>query len=232
MGDGVRVKICGLMRREDALAADLAGADYLGVVVSGGFDRSVTPAVAKAIVESTAALKVAVVVDEHPDAIESAARAIGAHVIQLHGRESPGVLDEVRARGSWALWKVVRARSLDDVARGVERYRQSASGILVEGWKKGSIGGGGAQVTLDGKHVRERIPGDMDFVLAGGLNPETVADALRRFGPDVVDVSSGVERVLGEKDHARVRAFVQAARRTFAEPASAGSRTSAKDASR
>jgi phosphoribosylanthranilate isomerase len=198
------VKICGITRREDALAADEADADYLGVVLSAGFGRSVEPGRAGALVEGTRARKVALLVDESAEAAEAAAHALGAAVIQLHGAEEPELLDALRERGPWKLWKGVRARSLEDVAKAVERYASVADGILVEGWKKGGPGVGGAKVKLD--------PDAVDFVLAGGLDAKSVADAVRRFHPDVVDVSSGVESELGVKDHDSVRAFVRAAR--------------------
>ena len=211
MADGLRVKICGLVRREDALAADEAGADYLGVVMSAGFGRSVAPARAGALVAGTRARKVAVLVGESPEAAAAAADALGADVIQLHGDEPPSVLEALRALGSWQLWKAVRARSLGDVEGTVRRYRDLADGLLLEGWKKGSLGVGGARLSLDPRRVRGLLPAGLDFVLAGGLGPDTVDEAVRRFRPDVVDVSSGVERSVGVKEHELVRAFVAAA---------------------
>ena len=219
MGEPVRVKICGLTRREDARAADVAGADYLGVVLSAGFGRGVEPSAARALVEGTSALKVAVVVDETAEVVAAAARALGADVIQLHGSESPAVLEELRARGGWKLWKAVRAKSLEDVERAVEAYGRWADGILVEGWKEGSPGGAGERLALDPALVRSLVPHSVDLVLAGGLGPESVAAAVRSFRPDVVDVSSGVESALGVKDHSRVRAFVGSARAAAHVPA-------------
>ena len=219
MGEAPRVKICGLVRREDALVADSAGADYLGVVLSEGFRRSVDPARAGALVAETRAAKVAVLVDETCEAAERAAQALGADVLQLHGHEEPEVLEALRGRGPWRLWKAVRARALDDIERAVERYGQVADGLLVEGWKDGSLGGGGARLDLDPEAVRRAVPGSLDFVLAGGLDPASVAEAVRRFRPDVVDVSSGVEGTPGVKDAEAVRAFVAGARGTRAEAA-------------
>jgi len=207
-----RVKICGLTRREDAVMADGAGADYLGVVLSAGFGRSVDPARAGAVVEGTRARKVAVLVDESADSAEEAAIALGAGVLQLHGSEEPELLEELRERGPWKLWKAVRARSLEDVERTVELYARVADGILVEGWKEGALGVGGARLALDPESVRDLVPPALEFVLAGGLDAKTVASAARRFQPDVVDVSSGVERTLGVKDPKLVQAFVKAAR--------------------
>jgi phosphoribosylanthranilate isomerase len=213
------VKICGLVRREDALAADRAGADYLGVVLSAGFLRSVEPERARAVVEGTRARKVAVLVDEDAEAAEAAGRTLGASVLQLHGDEEPTLLLALRERGPWALWKSVRARSLDDIRRTAERFVGVADGILVEG-AGSALGVGGARIGLDSGSVRKLVPREIDFVLAGGLDVATVADAVRRFEPDVVDVSSGVEREPGAKDHALVDAFVRAARGAVAGVAS------------
>jgi phosphoribosylanthranilate isomerase len=216
----VRVKICGLTRREDALVADAAGADYLGVILSAGFGRTVALRDAGALAQGTRAAKVAVLVGETPERAAAAAHALGADVIQLHGSESPEVLEALRARGPWKLWKAVRAKTLADIEQAIERYAHSANGILVEGWKEGSLGVGGARVTLDPAAVRALLPTDLDFVLAGGLTPDSVGEGVRAFHPDVVDVSSGVERALGVKDHDRVRGFIESAR-TAAAVASA-----------
>jgi phosphoribosylanthranilate isomerase len=218
----VRVKICGLTRREDALAADRAGADYLGVVVSSGFGRSVAPKDAAFVVSGTRAKKVAVVVDETATQAAAAAVALSADVIQLHGDEPVETIDELRQRGSWMLWKAVRARSLDEVERAVERYAGVVQGLLIEGWKQGSVGGSGSRVALEPSDVRALVPAQLDLILAGGLDPDNVADAVRSFRPDVVDVSSGVERKLREKDHERVRAFVDAARGAAVGASAAG----------
>jgi phosphoribosylanthranilate isomerase len=220
VGDGVRVKICGLTRREDVLAAERSGADYLGVVLSAGFGRSVDPRLAADLVAGTRVPKVAVLVDETANAAEGLATTLGADVLQLHGGEGPGVLRALREGGPWTLWKAVRARSLDDVEQTVERYGSVADGILVEGWKEGSLGVGGARVGLDPGRVRALIPDVLDFVLAGGLGADTVADAVRSFRPDVVDVSSGVERELRVKDEELVEAFVRAARAAAGRAAS------------
>jgi phosphoribosylanthranilate isomerase len=221
VGD-LRVKICGVMRREDALAVDRAGADYVGVILSAGFSRSVAPRRAAAMVEGIRPITVAVLVEEDAAAAEAAARWIGAGVIQLHGEEPPSVLADIRTRGSWKLWKAVRARATEDVERAVERYADVADGILVEGWKEGVVGGGSARLDLDPERVRALIPEHLDFILAGGLDADSVADAVAAFRPEVVDVSSGVERTRGDKDHALVERFVEAARGAAAAHAPGG----------
>ncbi len=206
------MKICGLARRRDALWADELGADYLGVVLTAGFERSVEPDAVGALVAGTTATKVAVLVNESPAEAESRARALGAGVIQLHGEEDVSVLNELRSRGDWKLWKSVRARSLEDVERVVDRYGGVADGILVEGWSEGVVGGGGAMLSVRPAAVRPAIAEELDFVLAGGLAPGNVAEAVALLRPDVVDVSSGIEAALRRKDPDLVRAFIDAVR--------------------
>lgn len=214
MVEPVRVKICGVTRREDALAADASGADYVGVVVSRGFGRSVAVERARLVVRDLAAVPVAVLVDESAEAATSLGEALGAGVLQLHGDEPRSVVEALARRGSWKLWKCVRVRGPRDLARTVEAYGDLVDGILLEGYRDGVVGGGGVRLDLDAlRAAREELPGHLDVVLAGGLTPDTVADAVARFAPDVVDVSSGVELGFGEKDPELVRRFIQEARR-------------------
>lgn len=211
-GAGVRVKICGLTRPEDARQAEAVGADYLGVVLTAGFGRSVEPDVARRVLDGVTVDRVAVLVDEEPRRAADAARRIEATVVQLHGREGRDAVGALRDAGDWRIWKAVRARSVDDLTRTVAEVGDLVDGFLVEGWREGAVGGAGLRLTVGPEAVRGAIPAGRLFVLAGGLTPETVDDAVARFHPDVVDVSSGVEREPGEKDPARVEAFVQALR--------------------
>lgn len=214
MPDGPAVKICGLTRREDAEAAAALGADFLGVVVSRGFGRSVEPAAAAALVSGLSATPVAVLVDEAPEAAAALADAMGAGVVQLHGSESPDGVRRLRDLGGWRLWKAVRAAEPRDVLDVVERFGALVDGILVEGRRAGVVGGGGARV--DGRalgRLRDLVPTSLRLVLAGGLTPGSVAGAVNQHGPDVVDVSSGVERGTGLKDHELLRRFLEEARR-------------------
>lgn len=212
MRDTPLVKICGLQRREDILMADEYGADFLGVVLTSGFSRSVDPRAARALMDGVRARPVVVLVDESADEAERMAEALGAHVIQLHGQEPPEVLESLARRGSWSLWKGVRARTVDDVVSALDEYRGLADGLLLEGWKAGVAGGGGVRLELEPEPIHERMSDAQYLILAGGLTPATVGAAVGRFRPDVVDVSSGVESEVGEKDPELVRAFISAAR--------------------
>lgn len=210
----VEVKICGLVRREDVAVADELGADYLGVVLSSGFGRSVDPGDLRALVADTRATKVAVLVDEPAVHASMLASRLGAGVIQLHGSEPPSTLEELRRVGDWRLWKSVRARSAGDVEDAAKRYRGLAHALVVEGWKEGVVGGGGATLVANAHEVRAAVGSQFDFVLAGGLSFETVREAVERFRPNVVDVSSGVESGPRRKDPRLLRAFIDAARAT------------------
>jgi phosphoribosylanthranilate isomerase len=215
LSDVPRVKLCGVTRNEDARAADELGADLVGIVLSEGFGRSVHAERAGSVVEGIRTATVAVVVDETPSVAAELAARIGASVIQLHGDEDVATVEELRRLGEWTLWKAVRAGVVDDVARAVDRFGPSVDGILVEGRKEGVVGGGGVGVRLEPEAVRGHIPPELDFILAGGLVPESVADAVARFGPDVVDVSSGIERSIGIKDSEFMRTFIKSARMAF-----------------
>ena len=214
MSERPEVKICGLMRREDAEAAAALGADYLGVILSAGYGRSVQPERAAELVEGLSAVAVAVLVDELPDRAEAVARTVGVAVIQLHGSEPPDVAAELSRRGPWRIWKTVRARSPDDIRGAAERYGDSVEGILVEGFREGVVGGGGASLQATAfPRLRALAPPPLRTILAGGLRPDTVRMAVDHFAPDVVDVSSGVEREPGRKDAGLVGLFIQEARR-------------------
>lgn len=212
MSERIEVKICGLMRREDAETAAALGADYLGVVLSSGFRRSVAPERAAELIRGLPVVAVAVVVDEDADRAAELARAMGAQVIQLHGEEPPGVAADLFRRGGWRIWKSVRARGPEDITSAARRYGAWVECILVEGFRKGVVGGGG--VGLDPAafpRLDTLLPRPLRSILAGGLRPRTVRAAVDHFAPDVVDVSSGIERETGRKDPELMRAFIEGA---------------------
>lgn len=206
------VKICGITRNEDARWAEASGADFLGVVLSEGFGRSVPRQAAATVVEGTSLARVAVLVDESPASTADLAASIDASVLQLHGSEGRETITALRGLGEWTIWKAVRGRTLDHLRSVVEAVGDVVDGILVEGWRDGVTGGGGVRLALDAEEVRRAVPEDLTFVLAGGLEPDSVHEAVARFRPDVVDVSSGVERALGLKSATKVERFVRAAR--------------------
>ena len=218
MSDGPLIKICGLQRREDVLLADVLGADFVGVVLSTGFGRSVDQSVAAALLEGVAARKVAVVVDESVESMVDLASSIDADVIQLHGDESPDDVAELRTRGPWRVWKGLRCATLGEIEQAVTVYQGSVDGFLVEGRRDGVIGGGGAVLGIEPEGVRGALPSSRVFVLAGGLTADIVGGMVTQFCPDVVDVSSGVESHPGGKDPDLLRSFFAAVGRAPLSP--------------
>jgi phosphoribosylanthranilate isomerase len=206
------VKVCGLMRHEDAAVAVDAGAAYLGVILAPGFRRSVTPDTARIILDSFPVRRVGVFVDADEDSLRSAAQAAGVDVLQLHGDEAPELAARMRAAG-WEVWKAVRARNADDFSDAVRRYAGSVDALLLDGYSPDSHGGTGTRFPWDEVAARlHELPPEVRLIAAGGLRPENVADAVRTLRPHAVDVSSGVERAPGQKDPAAVQAFVHAVR--------------------
>jgi phosphoribosylanthranilate isomerase len=215
---GPEVKICGITRLEDALAAAHAGADYLGAILSTGFRRSVEPGLATRYPGETGRPLVGVLVDETPSRAAQLARATGASVLQLHGNETPRVLEALRELGSWRLWKALRVRTAAEVREALDLYGPLADGLLLDGWHPEHRGGSGVRFPWDlVAPLRDEFPGHLTFIAAGGLQPDNVGEAVRRLRPDVVDVSSGVEIRPGIKDAGRVRSFIRMARNAYDE---------------
>ena len=209
----VEIKICGITTPEDAVAARELGADYLGMILSQGFPRSILPDEAVDIGPAAEAPLVAVLVDESLDEAERIAGLSGASVIQLHGEESGDYAEELRRRGKWAIWKAVRVRHPEDVTRVVEAFGTRVDGLLLDGWHPDRPGGSGASFSWEGvAALRDHIPPDLRVIAAGGLTPRNVADAIEALRPDIVDVSSGVELQVRRKDPELIRAFVRNAR--------------------
>ena len=207
------VKICGITTPEDALVAQELGADYLGMILSQGFSRSILPDEAVDIGLVAETPLVAVLVDESLDEAQRIAELSGASVIQLHGEENVEYVEELRRRGMWTIWKAVRVRDPEDVTRAVEGLGTSVDGLLLDGWHPDRPGGSGVSFSWEGVRVmRDQIPSALKVIVAGGLTPGNVADAVRALRPDVVDVVSGVELNIRRKDPERIGAFVRNAR--------------------
>jgi phosphoribosylanthranilate isomerase len=207
------IKICGITTPEDAVAARELGADYLGMILSQGFARSILPDKAVDIGLVAEVPLVAVLVDESLDEAERIAGLSGASVIQLHGEEDGEYAEELHRRGKWAIWKAVRVRDPEDVTRAVGALGASIDGLLLDGWHPDRPGGSGASFSWEGAHlVRNHIPPDLKVIVAGGLTPGNVAGVVHALRPDVVDVSSGVELNVRRKDPELIRAFVRNAR--------------------
>ncbi len=191
----------------DARLAAEAGADAVGLVFWPASPRAVDTKTARGIAEAVPpfVLRVGVFVDADRETMARAAEEAGLDLLQLHGNEPPEALAGLSRR---ALKAIRVGPGFAPVE--AERYAGRAAGLLLDTPAEGAPGGTGQ--TFDWSLVqglRERCP---FLVLAGGLTPETVGEAIRAIRPHGVDVSSGVESSPGRKDPAKVRAFVAAVR--------------------
>jgi phosphoribosylanthranilate isomerase len=204
----VKVKICGLTRPGDAEAAAGAGAAFLGVVFAGG-PRVVTPAQAADIVSAAGGVPVFGVFGRQTEAdILSTAGRAGLAGAQLHGPHTSATAARLRAAGL-RVWRVVRIATAGDVEL-VADHEVEADAVLVEPRVPHGDGGTGTPLDLGlAQAARARLAGPM--VLAGGLTPATAANARDLVRPEVLDVSSGVERLPGIKDPELIARFLEAA---------------------
>ncbi len=202
-----KIKFCGIMQPGDAALAAEAGAGYLGVVFAGG-PRAVSIVGASEVVRAAAGVPVlGVFAAQSPDEIlriGEKARLSGA---QLHGPYSRS--DAARLRGhGLGVWRVVRIGTAHDLDRVGEAVPDSDI-VLVEPRVPHALGGAGVSLDLElACLARRRLVGPM--ALAGGLTPDNVGQALARVRPEIVDVSSGVERRPGIKDPNTIARFVEA----------------------
>jgi phosphoribosylanthranilate isomerase len=209
----LRVKICGIMSLDDALWAVEAGADALGLIFVEGTPRYVTPAAAAAIVAGLPPFVCAVgVFWDHPPAhVATIVGECGLGAVQLHGVEPP----EVVAAAPVPVLKSIKIRDAQDLAQ-LDRYKPAA--FLLDSHARWSEGE--ARTPISWTLAREATARGR-VILAGGLTPETVGEAVRVARPWGVDVNSGVEAAQGRKDPAKVERFIREARAAAAglEPA-------------
>jgi len=210
----VDVKFCGLTRATDAAWAASLGARYVGVIFAES-PRRLDAVAATAVLAPTRgrAQGVGVFGPATIEAIATTAADAALDVVQLHGDPSPGTIERLRPFFGGEVWAVVRVAG-SELPPDAFALANVADALVLDAKVAGKLGGTGVAFdwsavarTLDRQRVRSRI------VLAGGLHPDNVGDAVRIVAPDVVDVSSGVETAPGIKDHARMRAFSDAVRR-------------------
>ena len=204
MGVGVRIKICGITRPEDAEKALVLGADTVGCVFHAGSARHVTEAVARDIklAVGDAGTLVGLFVDPVVDHVQAVLDRVELDVLQFHGEESPAFCEQF----GHPYLKAVAMSADVDLSAISEEYC-SARGLLLDSAHGGQFGGTGHR--FDWGWVDAGL--ENRLMLAGGLNPDNVGDAIRQVRPAAVDVSSGVEREKGIKDSDRMRAFIEAA---------------------
>lgn len=207
----VEIKFCGLTRPADASFAASLGASYVGAIFAGG-PRTVAPKQAAELFEAagSSARHVGVFGAEDPAKLARAARAAGLDVVQLHGDPTADYVARVRDECNLPIWAVVRVASAS-VHEHIAELDGVVDAILLDAFAPGRLGGTGTTFDWRGAAGWAR-PERARLVVAGGLTPDNVGEAIHWLAPDVVDVSSGVESAPGIKDHRRMRAFVRAVR--------------------
>lgn len=200
-----RIKICGITRVEDALAAAAAGADAIGLVFFANSPRAVSIETARNICAAlpTFVTAVGLFVDAEPRAVNDVLDAVPLDLLQFHGNES----SEYCAQFSRPYCKALRMRDDLDVIAEAAQF-SAARSILLDTYRAGVAGGTGEIFEW------QRVPPSLrnKIILAGGLLPENVGDAIKQVRPYAVDVSGGVESAPGIKDVKKIEAFIAAVR--------------------
>jgi len=212
-----RVKICGITRVEDALAAACAGADAVGLNFWPGTPRRVTLEVARRIVAALPPFvaRVGLFVDPDPADVRAVLEDLALDALQFHGSETAALC---RGFGLPYL-KAVAVKEGVDLVECASQY-DDAAGLLFDAFRPGDLPGGTGH-PFDWSRLTDDLRAALrpPLILSGGLDPDNVADAIRRVRPYAVDVSSGVEArdadggvTRGRKDAARIAAFMQGVR--------------------
>lgn len=200
-----RIKICGITRVQDALAAARLGADAIGLVFYPPSPRHIDIEQAKKIAVALPPFvtTVALFVDAEPDYIARVVDEVAVDLLQFHGNESPSFC--AARKRPWI--KAIRMKQGVDLLTIMAQY-SSARGILLDAYHPGIPGGTGE--TFDWK----RIPSEVSerIILAGGLNTDNIEDAVRLVQPYAVDVSGGVEVEKGIKDLDKIARFMRGVR--------------------
>jgi len=205
-----RVKICGITRVEDALLACELGADAIGTVMTPTSPRCVSIEQARAIRDALPAFVDAVVLshDLSAERVRAVIEGVQPSLVQFHGSENAAFCESFGVRYVKAI-----GMAGDADASAIAREHRHAVGFVLDGHPPGQQGGRGE--TFDWSRIPKNL--ERPILLAGGLNPVNVGDAIRAVRPWAVDLASGVESAPGIKDAAKMRAFFAAVRAADAE---------------
>lgn len=213
MSQDIRVKICGLRTDADVAAAASAGASYVGFVFYPKSPRNVSfqEAAALAVDVPMGVAKVALVVNADDAFLDDLTAAVPLDMLQLHGSETPTRVAEVKARYGLPVMKAVGIADASDLAQ-IDAYAAVADQLLIDAKppKNADLPGGNG-LAFDWTLLAGRKYWTVPWMLAGGLTADNVAEAVRRTGATQVDVSSGVEGLVGVKDAGLILAFLAAA---------------------
>ena len=209
----VKVKICGLTEPEDIESVLDAGADMVGFVFYPPSPRAIDPEFAAELADilPPEIQVVGLFVDADDATYDRVIANLRLDVIQCHGQETPERLQALRLEYGLPVMKSIAIETADDLAR-IDAYADAADCLLFDTKPpKGATLPGGNAVSFDWSILTGRsIP--LPWMLAGGLNADNVAQAIRISGAKAVDVSSGVEQAPGQKDPAKIQAFIKAAK--------------------
>jgi len=207
------IKICGLSTPETVAAALGGGASHVGFIFFPKSPRNVSPELAGQLRQAALdrALAVAVTVDASDDELQAIVDAMQPDMLQLHGKETPARVAEVREKFLLPVMKAISVETPDDLLH-VQAYDAVADRLLLDAKapKESQLPGGNG-VAFDWRLVAALDPG-LDYMLSGGLNAGNVAEALATANPPGIDISSGVESSPGVKDVTRIEAFFLAIR--------------------
>jgi phosphoribosylanthranilate isomerase len=205
----IKVKICGITNLDDAIAAVDFGADALGFVFFQGSPRFISTDKAAVIIKKLPPFltTIGVFVNERPGRIEKIISTTGIDVVQLHGDEKPENCNISRKT-----IKAIRVKTLESLDPLIY-YKDIVSAFLLDTFSP-DISGGTGQIFNWDIAVEAKQFGKI--ILAGGLTPDNITEAIRRVRPYAVDVSSGVESKKGEKDHEKMKLFIEKAKSALA----------------
>jgi phosphoribosylanthranilate isomerase len=212
MTSGTRVKICGLSTPESVAAAVEGGAAYVGFVFFAKSPRNLSLEQARdlAVEVPPGVAKVALVVDADDAFLDDISARVPLDMFQLHGSETPGRVTEVRARTGLPVMKAIGIADADDLAK-IDLYAGVADQLLIDAKppRNADLPGGNG-LSFDWRLIASRR-WTLPWMLAGGLEPGNVGEAIALTGARQVDVSSGIESAPGVKDAGLIRAFIEAA---------------------
>ncbi|WPD23724.1 MAG: phosphoribosylanthranilate isomerase [Candidatus Electrothrix scaldis] len=209
--DRIRIKMCGITNLEDAIAAVGAGVDALGFIFYEKSPRNIDPEVARIIIEQLPPFvsTVGVFVDRKRQEVEEIIRFCRLGYAQLHGQESPKYCERLTRFA--APCQVIKALRVGEhlQASDIIPYNDHVKGFLLDTYQKGVKGGTGQRFDWS---LIQGLKLQRDFILAGGLDAESVREAVENVSPYALDVNSGVEASPGQKDHSLIKKFIRQVR--------------------
>ena len=210
-----RAKICGITRIQDIQSAVNAGADAIGFVFFPPSPRSVSTAQAKELIQHVPAYvqTVGLFVNASVDEILQILKDVPLDILQFHGDETPEQCQRIAAQAGRRWYKAIQVKPDLDVIAEIQNYQAAgASAVLLDAWHPELKGGTGH--SFDWAQFPKL---DIPLILAGGLKPENIEDAIRTTGAYAVDVSGGVESSKGMKDQQLIERFMQGVHRGSAK---------------